>query len=352
MRFIYGYDRIKKKVLRHEWRNMKMKKLVMTGPKQSRLEEVDMPVIKNGNELIVKIKYCGVCMSEHYDWSTAEEGMSFGHEPIGVVEKVGNEVTKVKVGDRVSGLFAGNAQYAIAEEEDVFIIPDSVKDEEAVLESLSCLVSAVSKVKIPVVGTKVAVVGCGYMGCGAISLLKMRGAYVVAVDIKRESLENAKRYGADEIYTPEELPPHYLGKPGEGIGFQQEEGLGFERVMEWGETAESLDLAINLTRMCGQLAIGAYHTGGKRLVDVQQLNVKAIDCLSTHPREMDLNRESCKNALKMITDRTWSYWSVPTKVYPITKFDDAQAELETKFGKYMKALVDWTKFEGEPYIID
>ena len=54
----------------------------------------------------------------------------------------------------------------------------------------------------------------------------------------------------------------------------------------------------------------------------------------------------------MISDGTWSYKKVPTKVYPITKFDEAQGELETKYGKYMKALVDWTKLEGEPYIIE
>lgn len=328
-----------------------MKKLVMTGPKKSILVEEEMPKIEKASQIIVKLKYCGVCMSEHYDWTTAEEGKTFGHEPVGVVYEIGSGVTKVKVGDRVSGLFAGNAEYVLADEENVFLIPDDIKDEEAVLEPLSCLISAVSKVKIPVIGEKVAVVGCGYMGCGAISLLKMRGAYVVAVDIRKESLENAKKYGADEIYTPDELPAHYKDVPGSDIGFQSE-GLGFSLVMEWGETDESLDLAINMTRMCGQLAIGAYHTGGKRMVDVQQLNVKAIDCLSTHPREEELNRIACVNAVKMLSDGSWNYKCVPTKIYPITKFDEAQGDLPNKFGKYMKALVDFTKTEGEPYIID
>ena len=122
--------------------------------------------------------------------------------------------------------------------------------------------------------------------------------------------------------------------------------------MEWGESAESLDLAINMTRQCGQLAIGAYHTGGKRLVDVQMLNVKAIDCLSTHPREVDINLKGYANAIKMLAADAWNYKHVPTKIYPITMFDQAHEELETKFGKYMKSLVDWTKTEGEPYIID
>lgn len=327
-----------------------MKKLYMEGPKKSKLIDVDMPVIKDEHEVLIKIRYCGVCMSEHYDWTTAKEGMCFGHEPVGVVEKVGSKVTRMKVGDRVSGLFGGNAEYVVANEENVFVIADNVADEEAVLEPLSCLISAVSKVKIPVINDKVAVVGCGYMGCGAISLLKKRGAYIVAVDLRRESLENAKKYGADEVYTPCELPPHYFDVPGQDISFQSK-GLGFKLVMEWGETNESLDLAIRMTRMCGQLAIGAYHTGVKRLVDVQQLNVKAIDCLSTHPREGSLNRMACTNAMKMLSDGTWNYKSVPTKIYPITMFDDAHGELPDKFGKYMKALVDWTKFDGEPYII-
>lgn len=326
-----------------------MKKLVMRGPKQSELIDAELPVIKDGHEMLVKLKYCGVCMSEHYDWSHAEEGMTFGHEPMGVVVEVGSDVTNFKVGDRVSGLFSGGAEYAVCLEGNAFLIPDELDDEEAVLEPLGCLISAVSKVKIPVIGERVAVVGCGYMGCGAISLLKMRGAYVVAVDIRRESLENAKKYGADEVYTPDELPASYKDIPGADIGFQTE-GLGFSLVMEWAETNESLDLAINMTRMCGQLAVGAYHTGEKRLVDMQQLNVKAIDCLSTHPREWDLLQESCKNAVKLLCNGSWSYRNVPTKIYPITMFDNAQGDLTSKYGKYMKALVDWTKLDGEPYI--
>lgn len=328
-----------------------MKKLLMKGPMQSEVVEAEMPKIQHPKQLIVKNRYCGVCMSEHYDWTTAKEGQTFGHEPMGVIAEIGSGVTKFKVGDRVSGLYSGNSEYALSDEDHVFLIPDNIPDEAAVLEPLSCLISAVSKVKIPMVGERVAVVGCGYMGCGAISLLKLRSAYVVAVDIRKESLENAKKYGADEIYTPNELPKHYFDIPGQNLGFQTE-GHGFKLVMEWGETNESLDLAIRMTRMCGQLAIGAYHTGGKRLVDVQQLNVKAIDCLSTHPREADMNIRACELAIRMLSDGSWNYKHVPTKIYPITQFDKAQGELPQKFGKYMKALVDFTKTEGEPYIIE
>ena len=50
-------------------------------------------------------------------------------------------------------------------------------------------------------------------------------------------------------------------------------------------------------------------------------------------------------------ENRWNYKCVPTKIYPITQFDKAQDELTTKYGKYMKAIVDWTKFDGDAYII-
>ena len=120
--------------------------------------------------------------------------------------------------------------------------------------------------------------------------------------------------------------------------------------MEWAETNESLDLAINLTKMCGQLCIGAYHTGGKRLVDVQQLNVKAIECLNTHPREAHLSEMGAHNAVKLLSSGVWNFKDMPVKIYPMNKFDLAQAEQETKYGKYIKAIIDMTMLDGEPYI--
>jgi len=325
-----------------------MKHVVMIGPKQSVI--TDLPDVKpNDDQILIHNKYVGVCMSEHYDWSTAKAGDAFGHEPMGVVEWVGGNVIGFAVGDRVSGSWGGSlpgsggmVEYAAADpKKDIVVkIPDNIKDEDAVLEPLSCMMSAVSKVRLSMPGAQVCIVGAGYMGCGVISLLKLKGAYVTAIDIRPESRENAKKYGADEVYSVEEARERFLSN-----------NIGFDVVMEWAESNESLDLAINLTNECGQLCIGAYHTGGKRLVDVQQLNVKAIDCLSTHPREWNLSNTGARNAAALISSGAWKFTRLPVKIYPMNKFDQAHAELETKFGKYMKALIDMTKMDGEPYIL-
>jgi threonine dehydrogenase-like Zn-dependent dehydrogenase len=323
-----------------------MKRIVSIGPKKSIVEEVPIPEL-NDNQLLIRNTYVGVCMSEHYGWQTAKAGAAFGHEPFGIVEAVGKNVKGFEVGDVVSGSWGsglpgggGMVEYSLAWPGGVFHVPEGVCATDYIIEPMACMMSAVSKARIPVPGTEVCVVGAGYMGCGAISLLKLRGAYVVAVDPRPESRENALKYGAYAAYTPEEME----AKIADGFA-------GYEVVMEWAETNESLDLAARLTKQCGQLCVGAYHTGEKRLIDMQLLNVRAIECLSTHPREHELLREGAINAVRMLADKRWSYQNIPTKIYPMSKFDQAQAELETKFGKYMKAVIDMEALDGEPYIV-
>lgn len=318
-----------------------MKKIVTIEPCKSIIQEVAEPVM-NDDSVKIKLKYCGVCYSEHYDWKT--NGGNFGHEPVGVVVEVGKNVEGYAVGDRVSGLWGstlpgGMVEFAVADPKvnTIVKLADNVQDTDAALEPLACLYSAVSKVKCSMPGTRVCVVGCGYMGCGAISLLKARGCYVVAVDIRESSRQDALRYGADEAYFPEEVLEKFRDK--------------FDVVMEWGETNESLDEAINLTAFCGQLCVGAYHTGGKRLVDVQQLNIKAIEMLSTHPRQAELSSAGARNAAEMLASGAWNYKGVPTMIYPMNKFDQAQADLETKYGHHMKAMIDMERLDGEPYLI-
>jgi threonine dehydrogenase-like Zn-dependent dehydrogenase len=327
-----------------------MKQIVAVGPKHNVIKEVPMPEMTD-NHILIRNLYVGVCMSEHYDWSTAPEGFAFGHEPMGVIEAVGKNVTGYEVGQKVTGTWGsalpgtgGMTEYAVADPSKpgtiIVPVPENLRDVDFVVEPLQCMISAASKAKVNVPGTEVCIVGAGYMGCGVLSLLKLRGCFVTAVDPRPESRENAKKYGADYVYSVEEMEEKLAN------GFE-----GFDVVMEWAESDESLDLAARLTKECGQLCIGAYHTGGNRSVGVQLLNVRAIDCISVHPRELDLNKTAAFNAAKLLSSGQWCYKNVPTKIYPMSKFDEAQADLETKYGKYMKALIDMTKIDGEPYIV-
>src|SRR5277367_6733193 len=57
------------------------------------------------NDVLVEIKYCGVCHTDiHFvrnDFGMATFPLVPGHEIVGIVKEVGDQVTKFKPGDRV-----------------------------------------------------------------------------------------------------------------------------------------------------------------------------------------------------------------------------------------------------------
>lgn len=316
-----------------------MKKLIMDGPKKSILIDVPMPT-PNDDQVLVKIKYCGVCMSEHHDWAVASKGRVFGHEPMGVVEMVGRNVTEFKPGDRVTGLgLEAFAEYLLFTTDKLTHVPDNVKDEDATAEPLSCLVSAASKVPLTLPGDTVAVVGTGYMGLGMVSLLKLKGAgKIIAVDVREQALENARRFGATECYLPHQVPKEYLA-PMSDIWTG-----GISIVTEWAGTGEALTLAGEMTKIDGFLGIGGYHTGGCRTVDIQLWNVKAISAVSLHERKDPFQMKCCQNAMELLSTGQWPFAGVNTCIYGLNEFDQAQQDLDTKPGNMIKAIIDCTKW--------
>ena len=82
------------------------------GPVESnplKLTEIDKHEIEKPNEILIKIEACGVCHSQLHgiegDWKELGIPPTLptvpGHEVVGVIEKIGNCVTKFKIGDHV-----------------------------------------------------------------------------------------------------------------------------------------------------------------------------------------------------------------------------------------------------------
>ena len=94
-----------------------MKQLILTGPRKSQVIDVPIPAITD-DQLLVKVTYSGLCHSEWYPWATAAPGDVLGHESMGVVAKVGQDVKGFHVGDRVTGLGGGAfKEYIVMEPE-------------------------------------------------------------------------------------------------------------------------------------------------------------------------------------------------------------------------------------------
>jgi len=72
------------------------------------VEQVPDPRIEHPNDAVIKITSTCICGSDlhMYEGRTdAQPGLRFGHEPMGIVEEVGNAVTTLRKGDRVVAPF-------------------------------------------------------------------------------------------------------------------------------------------------------------------------------------------------------------------------------------------------------
>lgn len=82
-----------------------MKALTWQGNHDVRVEEVPDPKIEQPTDAIIKVTSSGICGSDLHLYEVLgafiDPGDVLGHEPMGVVEEVGSEVTQIKPGDRV-----------------------------------------------------------------------------------------------------------------------------------------------------------------------------------------------------------------------------------------------------------
>lgn len=82
-----------------------MKAVTYQGIKDVAVKEVQDPKIEKADDIIVKITTTAICGSDlhliHGMIPNTYENYIIGHEPMGIVEEIGPEVTKLKKGDRV-----------------------------------------------------------------------------------------------------------------------------------------------------------------------------------------------------------------------------------------------------------
>ena len=218
------------------------------------LEEVPDLNLINKNWVKIQVKIGGICGSDMnfllLKGSTVLSNfVSFpsipGHEIVGVVTEIGENVDNVKIGDRViidescgcevrglelcntckEGDFSlcanfdkgdispgvitgfckdtggGWGEYIVAHKFQVFKIPNSVSYEEALIaEPLGCTIHGVLKCP-PKDTDKCVVVGCGTMGLSTILALKaLSKCEVIAIAKYLFQAEFAKKLGADDVF--------------------------------------------------------------------------------------------------------------------------------------------------------
>jgi threonine dehydrogenase-like Zn-dependent dehydrogenase len=82
-----------------------MKAVVWHGKRDVRVDTVPDPVLKEPTDAIIRVTSSGICGSDLHLFEVLgpfmTEGDILGHEPMGVVEDIGSEITNLRPGDRV-----------------------------------------------------------------------------------------------------------------------------------------------------------------------------------------------------------------------------------------------------------
>jgi len=200
--------------------------------KNVRVQSVPKPDI-GPDEILLKVMASGICGTDVVEWYRLPKAPRvLGHEATGTIDKVGENVTKYKVGDRVfvshhvpcnqccyclkdshtacetlhtTNYYPGGfSQYIrvpkINVKNGVYKLPTSMSYEDGTfIEPLACAVRGQRIANIQKDDT-VLIIGSGMAGILHIQLSKLNGAQnIVAADINPDRLKLAKKFGADYV---------------------------------------------------------------------------------------------------------------------------------------------------------
>lgn len=126
-----------------------------------------------------------------------------GYSSSGIVEKIGEGVTDIKIGDRVALTGSIHSKYVIMDQKKVHKLADEISFEEAAFWYIGTFpLGAIRKCRLEI-GESAIVMGMGILGLVAVKLLWAAGAApIIAVDPKAEKREMALKQGADYAVDP------------------------------------------------------------------------------------------------------------------------------------------------------
>ena len=305
-----------------------MKSMQLTGIRQMEIFNTPKPDIQNDTDVLIRMKAVGVCGSDVHYYTTGKIGSQVvqypfpvGHEGAGVVEKVGNAVSSLRVGDRVAiepampcGLcdqcqagrphtcrklrFLGCpgqadgclSEYIVMPQDSCLPIPDSMNFEQAsISEPLAIGLYAV-RLAGNLKGKNIAILGSGPIGLSVLAGVRLAGAGNIHVTDKiDERLNIARKSGATT--TCNILHRDVVAE------IKHQEPQLLDVVFECCGRQEALDQSIDLLKPGGKLLIVGIPQFSRFSFPVDELRRKEI-CIQNVRRQNGCDKE----AIKVIAD--------------------------------------------------
>lgn len=348
-----------------------MQNLVKKDIEAAVLFEIDKPLqikkitsnpLKRG-QVLIKILYSGICRSQLMEIQGLRGEDKWlphllGHEGSGVVEAVGEGVSKVKPGDDViltwiksEGLEADGAKYnykksvinsgavttfsnySIVSENRVVKKPKNIPFDLAILFGCALPTGAgmvLNEINVKQ-NSKVAVIGLGGIGLSAtLMLLAKKVTNLVAIDISEEKLKLVKSWGVSNCLNPSK------------VEIQSElNSLGLSNIdycIESAGSINSIELGFSLIKKNGGELIFASHppSGDKISIDPHEL-ISGKSISGSWGGNTKPDRDFPIFSKLLLPSKTTCLESLIVKEYTLEKINVALSDL--KNGKVFRPLI-------------
>ena len=236
-----------------------MRAVTFQAPGEVRVDDVPEPEILEATDAIVRIEASGVCGSDlhiYHGRVKIDPGFTIGHEYVGTVTAVGDDVRNVSVGDRVLGCFqtacghcffcrrgwfhkcdasrtfghgatlgslqGTQADQALVPSADLVLrkVPDGMSEDVALFagDVMGTGYHAAAESGLAP-GDTAAVLGLGPVGlCAVQAAFAVGAAHVIAIDTVPERLKMAESFGAEAVHLTEQDPRAAAKAATEGRG--------------------------------------------------------------------------------------------------------------------------------------
>jgi L-iditol 2-dehydrogenase len=319
-----------------------------------RIEDLPEPRPQKG-ELKVKVLATGICGTDlhiRHDEFFCNPPVIMGHEYVGVVTELGEDVSGFNKGDYVvsvtststcghcrycrdgllmfcdqrrslgAGINGVFAEYLTIAADLAFKVPDTIqsKEELAICEPFACVVRNVVERAIVKAGDLVLVSGPGAIGLFAVQLAKLQGAYVIAAGTPQDEhrLKLAQQLGADLIVSdPKELPGTIANTNPHGV----------DVAFECAGVAASAKTCLESLRKQGLYSqVGVF---GKEIpMDMDKFLFKEIQITNNYASE----RSSWEIALRLLKNKQVQFTPLISKKVPLKDWEEGFHFAEQKKG--------------------
>ncbi len=295
------------------------------------------------NQVKIKVAYTGICGTDIHtftgQYKNSQTPVVLGHEFSGIVVEVGEDVTKVKVGDKVTSettfvtcgeceyclekdynlcahrkgigtqINGSFAEYVISREESVHVLPDTVDLKAAALtEPLACCVHAALEKTVVKKEDKVLIFGPGPIGLLQAQVVKAQGAFVILAGITKDQkrLELAKSLGVDVAV---DIQKESL----EEMVLTYTDGYGVDKLFECSGAVQALNQGLPLVKKKGTFVQVGIFSEKLNLLDQESIIQREITYIGTRSQKPS----SWHIALKLLEEKKINTEKMITKIVPL-----------------------------------